>query len=488
MKKKHNWQYLRIGNVINIDKWLSSNRQLEYLFFLDSSCNSLPKSENSQHLQTKSRYSYIGLNPFAGIEYFGDKIKIYREGKIFTENNISPEDCLSRFDSFCDEYNEYCNPHNPEREPQWFTCLSYEFGEFLVGIKKWNTKNSNESPYYYCWLPSDQLIIDWHTGNMVYWSLHSCNKDELKDRYNALFNKEQSVKLYSGNISGVNGSLIFNKSSFIEAVEKIRSYIYEGDVYLANMTQPFYFDSDSNLVDIYSNLRRNNPSPFGALVITPNISVLSSSPERFIYVNDGIISTEPIKGTRPRGKNPKEDEANYSDLISSEKEKAEHTMVVDLLRNEIGKLCKYGSVFVEDSFYIEKYVTVFQLISRIKGQLLPHIKFSDIISETFPGGSVTGSPKYSAMKIINEVEQYPREYYTGCIGRRSISDKNYDLSILIRSFVFKSNKAMLGVGGGIIYDSISDQEYQETIDKGKILVESLKSEELSKIFCAEENP
>ena len=486
MEKKYSWTSYRLKNILKIEDWLLANRHLEYLFFLDSSCCNPLNAVTNMHLHKKSRYSYIGLNPHAGIEYYGDKIMIYRNGKIVTESNISPNECLKIFDSFCDDYSTYCNPHNPEREPQWFTSLSYDFGEFLVGTKKWDSKKSNDSPYYYCWLPSDQLVIDWQTGNMVFWSLNISDGENIEKRFIDIFDINLNEVVYHGNVSGVNGSLIFNKASFITAIEKIRHYIFEGDVYLVNMTQPFYFESNSNLVDIYINLRKNNPSPFGALLITPTISILSSSPERFIYVNNNVISTEPIKGTRPRGKTPVEDDKYLKDLISSEKEKAEHTMVVDLLRNEIGKLCVYGSVFVEDSFYVEKYNTVFQLISRIKGKLLPNVTFSDIISETFPGGSVTGSPKFSSMKIIGEVEQYSREYYTGCLGRRSISNENYDLSILIRSFVFKANKAMLGVGGGIIYDSVSDEEYQETLDKGRIIVESLNSEELSKVFCAED--
>ncbi|KXF80529.1 anthranilate synthase component I family protein [Enterovibrio coralii] len=429
-----NWASVQQDDLVEISTWLTSRRNEDFTFFLDSSYS----ADGNDHLSSKCRYSYIGINPIFGLLAYRDHVTLINValGNKVTVPVAGPQEALEQLEALFQEYEQACNPHFPEREPQWFTGFSYEFGRNIVGSG--DDSPQGKKPLFFAWLTADQVVIDWHRKQSTYWSVHAEGK-ALKERYRRLFvHTECSTH---DTINSFDAKYLVSKDDFISSVEKIRTSIFEGDVYLTNMTHPFYFKSNENKVDIYQKLRRKNPAPFGAMVITPDVSILSSSPERFIYVNDGSISTEPIKGTRPRGVTPEQDKKNYLDLLDSVKEMAEHTMVVDLLRNEIGKICKYGSVNVEESFYIEKYKTVFQLVSRVAGKLLPETRLKDIIVETFPGGSITGSPKYSAMNIIDSLEGYNREYYTGCLGRRSVSGESIDLSILIRSIFFDGNDA-----------------------------------------------
>lgn len=477
------WHSIILDQPIDIESWLSKQRNRKCLFFLDSSSNEVAQLNNDSHLTSKSRYSYIGINPYAGLSYYGDRLEVHdSDGLRMTEIGVEPNIALTRLEEYYEEHSIICNPHFPEREPQWFIGFSYDFGELMMGLREWQHNIYRSEPYFFSWLPGDQVVIDWHTMQLTYWSIYS-QQDNLYQRFTQLFSSPEQKN--DTRINAINPRFLFDRAKFIESINKIKHSIYEGDVYLTNMTQPFYFESESNKLDIYIKLRSENPSPFGAAIIMPNFSILSSSPERFLYMRNRNIYTEPIKGTRPRGKTEQEDDGLYNDLISSIKERAEHTMVVDLLRNDVSKICQYGSVCVEDAFYIEKYRTVFQLVSRIKGRLLPNVSLINVITEIFPGGSITGSPKLSAMNIIDKTENFQRGFYTGCLGRQSISGESFDLSILIRSIFFNGNKGMIGVGGGIVYDSVPHEEFQETLDKGRAIVQ-LFNQDLIDYFLSED--
>jgi para-aminobenzoate synthetase component 1 len=259
----------------------------------------------------------------------------------------------------------------------------------------------------------------------------------------------------------------------MEAIRWVKHYIREGHVYQINLSQIFTFPWHYSPESLYKKIRLTNPAPFGAFFKYADWAILSTSPERFLYRVNNVISTEPIKGTMPRGRTPEEDEANVRDLLSSIKERAEHIMIVDLLRNDLGRICEYGTVHVEDRFYVEKYRSVHQLISRVVGRLRSDASLGFVLAETFPGGSITGAPKIRAMEIIAESEPHKRSAYTGTIGRVSINRNNFDLSILIRTIIMQKGFAALSLGGGIVFDSEELAEYQETIDKGAAIVHAL---------------
>ncbi len=251
------------------------------------------------------------------------------------------------------------------------------------------------------------------------------------------------------------------------------NYIYEGDVYIGNMTQQLKVYSEKPPYSVFKSLRISNPSPFGGYMNYGDFQIVSASPERFLRMRDSVINTRPIKGTRPRGGTIEEDFRLRKELESSEKDKSELLMIVDLERNDLNKVCKKGSVIVDELFTVEKYATVFHLVSDISGKLKENLNIVDLIKATFPGGSITGAPKIRAMEIIDELENGRRGIYTGSLGYISL-DGNCDLNIIIRTALHKDNIYYLGVGGGITCESDLEFEYEETLQKAKALLEAMK--------------
>lgn len=267
----------------------------------------------------------------------------------------------------------------------------------------------------------------------------------------------------------------YNRAGYQNAVNTMRDYIKDGHIYIANMTHTFAAEYHGDPLKTYEGLRHINPAPFSAYMPLDGFHVLSSSPERFLEIRNQEVQTRPIKGTIPRGKTEAEDNRNRNILINSEKDKSELLMIVDLERNDLSKVCMPGSIRVSELFMIEEYSTVFHLVSTINGRLKNSNSIIDCIKATFPGGSITGAPKIRAMEIIDELERTKRGIYTGSIGYLSFNGQA-DLNIVIRTILLKDQKAFIGVGGGITWESDADSEYQETLDKAKALFLSLSAE------------
>jgi len=224
--------------------------------------------------------------------------------------------------------------------------------------------------------------------------------------------------------------------------------------------------------ELYRRLRQINPAPFAAYLGFEGVSVVSSSPERFVHLSGKAVETRPIKGTRRRGETEAEDKALAAELLASAKDHAENVMIVDLERNDLGRVCEVGSVAVTELAALETFPTVFHLTSTITGKLREDKDGIDLLQATFPGGSITGAPKIRAMEIIDELEPTRRSVYTGSIGYLGFNG-DIDLNIAIRTFIVKDGKAYFQVGGGIVYDSDPEAEYRETLDKGKALFDAL---------------
>jgi para-aminobenzoate synthetase component 1 len=265
----------------------------------------------------------------------------------------------------------------------------------------------------------------------------------------------------------------FEKPGYIEAVKKAKKYIHEGEIYQVNMTQRFDCRLDVPPWDLYYILRIKNPAPFCAFLKFPEFCVGSSSPERFLKLKNRTIQTRPIKGTRPRGTDLYGDRKNAEELLKSIKDRAELNMIVDLERNDLGRFCRYGTVRVKEHAVVEKYARVFHLVSTITGQVRKGHDIADILRATFPGGSITGAPKIRAMEIIDELENVARNIYTGALGYIG-SGPVMDLNIVIRTFIIKDGHFYYNVGGGIVEDSEPESEYQETLDKGSALQDTLE--------------
>jgi para-aminobenzoate synthetase component I len=264
----------------------------------------------------------------------------------------------------------------------------------------------------------------------------------------------------------------FTCEGYIKAVEKARRYILEGEIYEVNLSQRFEAPIAVPPYELYLRLREINPAPFAAYLNFDQVTVAGSSPERFLRLQNRRVETRPIKGTVRRGRDVREDEAKAKWLLNSEKNRAENMMIADLERNDLGRVCRTGTVEVTEFATLEKFPTVFHLTSTIVGDLREDVSLVDLLKATFPGGSITGAPKIRAMEIIDELEPTRRSIYTGSIGYFGF-EGNLDLNIVIRSFLIKNNRAYFQLGGAVVYDSDPEEEYNETLDKGKALFRAL---------------
>lgn len=265
----------------------------------------------------------------------------------------------------------------------------------------------------------------------------------------------------------------FEKEEYKQAIDRMIRYIVDGDIYIANMTQQLTIDSRKEPYQVFRYLRTHNPSPFGGYFHYPDFQIISASPERFLRMKNRRIETRPIKGTRPRGKTPWQDQAFRRELEESSKDKSELLMIVDLERNDLNRVCVPGSVNVTEHFAVEEYATVFHLVSTIVGELRPKLTAIDLIRASFPGGSITGAPKIRAMEIIDQLEHSRRNLYTGSMGYLSL-DGSCDLNIVIRTALYQRGRYHLGAGGGITCESQPEFEYEETLQKARAILEAIR--------------
>jgi len=371
--------------------------------------------------------------------------------------------------------------------------FSYDFGPKLEGIRS-RLKASKEPDIFLALF--DVLIVHDYDTRKTY-----LTGDESK--FGLIGEKLRTVTV-PGVPSVTKPSTFssnFTKDGYISTVEEIEERIRRGDTYQTNLTQQLTVTLPKEMTpqNIFWNLRRDHPAPFAAFISRKDSSVVSASPERFFRVEGKRITTSPIKGTRPRGESKAEDDALRNELLSSEKDIAENTMIVDLLRNDLGRVCEFGSVKVEKLCDLEEHPSLFHLVSTISGDLRANTKFSNILKAVFPSGSITGAPKISTMRIIDELETVPRGLSMGAIGiyvpspiskvqspkpaannfeTLDLGSWTLDLSVAIRTMTIRDNKAVFNVGGGIVIDSDPEKEYEESLLKAKALLNALGTSEL----------
>ncbi|MDQ8201598.1 aminodeoxychorismate synthase component I [Pelagicoccus sp. SDUM812003] len=267
----------------------------------------------------------------------------------------------------------------------------------------------------------------------------------------------------------------FEKGDFCGAVDRVRELILEGEVYQVNLSQRFEATCAGSSADLFLRLAVASPAPYGAYLDFGDEQIVSSSPERFLHVEDGVAQTRPIKGTRPRGDCEEETLAYERDLSCSEKDRSELLMIVDLERNDLGRVCRPGSVRVERLFSIERYATVLHQTADVVGELEPGLGVMDCVRAMFPGGSITGAPKIRSMQVIEDLERGERGVYTGSIGYLAASG-NADLNIAIRTIRVSEGRLSFQVGGGIVWDSDPESEYEETLLKAKAMIKAIGGE------------
>ena len=429
-----------------------------------------------------ARYSFVGFDPFLIIE--GDKNGvILRQGKVVKKVDADPQEFIKELFSF---YKPVQIGDLPRFTGGGVGYFAYDTIRWVEDIPDKNIDVLN-LPEMRIGLFQNIIAFDHLKQEIIIISniLHDKSEKGLKKKYDdaKAAIADSAVKL-SKNIPKIQPTPKFKanlKSNYSEAefskmVRKAQKYIKEGDIFQVVLSQRWEIESKKSDLAVYRKLRRINPSPYMFLLRFENDAVIGSSPEMMVRIEKDIIETRPIAGTRPRGKNDAEDEKQIKDLLADEKELAEHTMLMDLGRNDIGRVSVAGSVKVKDNMIIEKYSHVIHIVSSVVGKLLKKMKPLDGFFACFPAGTVSGAPKIRAMEIIDELEKEKRSVYAGSIAYLDFWG-NLDSCIAIRTVIKKNNKYYVQAGAGIVADSKPKREYNETKAKAQVLMEAIVGED-----------
>lgn len=350
----------------------------------------------------------------------------------------------------------------------WFIYLAYELAGEIEPILNLSQKDTTLPKAFAVRIPA--AIIRDHQEQVSY--LVAESEDYLAQLH------QDIAQLPSGAPEPLSKPVILaieedDPQRYINSINVVRNYIREGDIFQANISRQWNVKlAQGDAVQLYRQLRLHNPAPFAALVCYQGSAIISSSPERLVDVVAGRAGTRPIAGTRPRGADKQQDEALSKSLLEHPKERAEHIMLIDLERNDLGRVCQPGTVQVDELMVLESYAHVHHIVSSVAGVLKSGITPSDVISALFPGGTITGCPKIRCMEIIDELEQAPRGPYTGSLGYISHCGR-MDLNILIRTMQLTGDQLSFRTGAGIVYDSIAENEVAETRAKAKGLLRAL---------------
>ena len=425
-----------------------------------------------------SRSSFIGLDPFLVLAGRGREVSIeYVPGK---RREILTGDPFGILRSILDFYRLEAFPGTTPFRAGGIGYLSYELGRHLERLPV-TTVDDLELPEIYFVFYRSVLCYDPKSRSYTLSCLvfpagekdGDCgeNPRALQSRVLRLLGSPVPTEALRPNRYRPVLQSNFSRTDYLAAIRRVLEYIREGDIYQVNLSQRFRTLYDGDPYGLFLKLFEINPAPFFAYLDPGPFQVICSSPERFLLVEADQVETRPIKGTLPRGSTPELDQRLGQELLKSEKNRAELAMITDLLRNDLGRVCAYGSVVVEDPVRLEAYTNVFHLVSIVSGRLAPGRDRIDLLRATFPGGSITGCPKIRAMEIIDELEPTARSVYTGSIGYLGF-DGSVDLNIAIRTLVRKGHELYYQVGGGIVYDSDPQDEYEETLHKAASMREA----------------
>jgi len=398
---------------------------------------------------------------------------------------VNPLDVLEITNDDAEKTLEIFNEKLTQADLAFIFTISYNFGLKLENIKPRKKEFASFSEPDVFLAAFDCLIIHDYDAGKTFLAGNEKRFDNLEKILKENLKRQQFQN--SRQDTGFPVCSNFTHESYLQTIEKIQEYIRAGDTYQTNLTQQLRAELPEILTaqKIFWQLRKNHPAPFAAFLKRNDDFVVSISPERFFKVRNRIIETSPIKGTRPRGNTAKEDLQLKNELLRSEKDRAENTMIVDLLRNDIGKICNFGTVEVEKLCDLETHPTLFHLVSTVRGELKKNVTYADILKAVFPCGSITGAPKIRTMQIIDRLETTNRGLLMGAIGFSVQSFENkiqhsafkhqpyIDMSVAIRTMVVRGNKAIFNVGGGIVIDSVPEDEFGESLLKAKALLQAL---------------
>lgn len=439
------------------------------------------------------RYSFIGFSPFLIFKSKDDKFETINLNKNFHLPKFSVDSPWI----FLKNLTNYFKTAKIKKFPL-FTggavgYIGYEVNHFFEKLPKRAIDDLKLPDIFLLFV--DTIIVFDHFSNRMMIITNVFKEDNNLERlYKSAINKIENLEKElnklenfknlskSHQIKNLKIESNLDKLKFMEIVEKAKEYIKAGDIYQANLSQRLMLDFSNDSFELYKILREINPSPFASYFNLGDLKIISCSPERLLKLEDYLIETRPIAGTRPRGDNYQQDSDFAASLVLSEKERAEHIMLLDMERNDLGRVCEYGTVRVNEMMITEEYSHVFHIVSNVQGRLRKDKDRFDVIAACFPGGTITGCPKVRCMEIIDELEKNCRGMYCGSIGYLSFNG-NMDLNIVIRTAIIKDKKIYIQVGAGIVYDSIPEKEYYETLYKAEAILNSL-----TKLFgCKIEN-
>ncbi|MEK9629784.1 MAG: anthranilate synthase component I [Nitrospinota bacterium] len=429
-----------------------------------------------------ARYCFLGCDPAVVVSSKGRKVTIDENGKR-EEREIDSGTPLSAIKEILTRYNPVDVPGLPRFSGGAVGFISYDMVRFFEDLPE-DTLDDLNVPDSQFMITDTMLVFDNVSQTIKMVSNAFVDSDDIEAIYQQTIKKigllEDKLKTPLKIASQQNEETAnpgfesnFEKEKFKNAVERIKQYILEGDAIQVVLSQRLNFAIKKEAFDIYRALRTINPSPYMYFLKFGDIEVVGSSPEILVRLEEEKVEVRPIAGTRKRGKNEEEDLALEKDLLQDEKELAEHIMLVDLGRNDLGRVAKIGSVEVNESFTVERYSHVMHIVSNVRGILKEGLDCFDVLEATFPAGTVSGAPKIRAMEIIEEMEPNRRGLYAGAVGYIGFSG-NMDTAIAIRTLVVKDQTAYLGVGAGIVADSVPESEFEETMNKGRALLKAIE--------------
>jgi para-aminobenzoate synthetase component I len=456
---------------------LSADELLRALLFLSPN-RRLSLLDSCGVRGSSARFLIAGFDPFEIIEARGSEIQ--HSSRDESNVCVMSVDVLNALDERLAEYR--VSSTLPEHLPVAGACIatfSYELGNRLERLRLRSAPRLSDEPDAVLTFYDTLVVHDYRSGitQLVTIGDERRLKEASEALAESLASAAESCNATPPAVQRVSSNL--TRDEYLAAVDEIKEHIAAGDIYQANLTQQFSctLSPESRPEDVFMHLRRDHPASFAAFIRRREDIVVSASPERFLRVEASggdarIVEAWPIKGTLPRGGNADEDAKLRAELLTSEKDRAENIMIVDLLRNDLGRVCRYGSVEVAELCALEEHPTLFHLVSKVRGVLRDDVTAGDLLRAAFPCGSITGAPKIRAMEIISEIETHPRGLSMGAVGYFSF-EGSLDLNVAIRTMVIRDRIARFNVGGGIVADSCPALEYEESLVKARALLRAL---------------
>jgi len=449
--------------------------------------SNIPKSYLLESLEGEkdwSRYTIIGLPSEEYIELKNNRIKYFIANKLVED--VETNNPIDWIEEFQKKFNVPSDSNLPKFQGGLVGYFGFDTVKYFEpAIKATMQKDDMDTPDI-CLIVSKEFLVFDKINNQIHIVIYTQNDlDSFKESQDKIKKLEiflrdkiipepKTIRQPKEKITNLDINYHFDKNDFISSVDKIKKYIIDGDVMQVVLSQRMSMDFVGESINFYRELRKLNPSPYMYYLNMGDYQIVGSSPEILVRLEDDLITVRPIAGTRPRGKNENEDNILENELRNDPKELAEHLMLIDLGRNDAGKVSKVGSIKLTDKMMIEKYSHVMHMVSNVTGNIEKKLGMIDVLKSTFPAGTVSGAPKIRAIDIIYELETIKRGIYAGAIGYLGWNG-NMDTAIAIRTCVIKGGKLNIQCGAGIVNDSIAELEWEETLNKGKAIVQAYKN-------------